>query len=68
MKKSAMQSKKRFRVGAKVRVLNPGVHGVVKEISDEPESLGEYWHTIETKSGERKEPGCNLEVIPHEQR
>jgi hypothetical protein len=67
MKKNAIQSKKRFRVGAKVRVLNPGVCGVVKETSDEPESLGEYWHTIETESGEMKEPGCNLELIPRQQ-
>jgi hypothetical protein len=57
-------AKKRFKVGTKVRVIMPGVSGTVKASSDEPESLGEYWHTIETKSGERQEPGCNLELIP----
>jgi hypothetical protein len=61
-----MQSKKRFKVGAKVRVLNPGVNGIVKEGSDEIGALGEYWHVIETKSGERKEPGSNLELLPEE--
>lgn len=61
------QDKKRFKVGAKVRVIMPGVSGVVKLGSEEPGSLGEYWHTIETKSGERNEPGCNLELIPAEQ-
>ncbi len=59
--------KKRFAVRAKVRVVMPGINGVVKQSSDKPESLGEYWHTIDTKSGERKEPGCNLELIPAEQ-
>jgi hypothetical protein len=59
--------KNRFKVGAKVRIVNPGINGVVKASSDEPESLGEYWHKIVTKSGEQDEPGCNLELIPAEQ-
>lgn len=56
--------RRRFKVGAKVRITTPGINGVVKESSDEPGPLGEYWHTIETKSGERKEPGSNIELIP----
>ena len=62
-----MKNKKRFKVGAKVRILTPGINGVVKQGSDEVGPLGEYWHVIETKSGERKEPGSNLELIPAEQ-
>lgn len=59
-----MSGKKRFAVGAKVRVKMPGVNGVVTEGDEEPTSLGEYWHTIQTEYGERKEPGCNLELVP----
>jgi len=54
----------RFAVGANVRVRNPGINGVVLELDDEPTVLGEYWHKIQTRHGERKEPGCNLELIP----
>ena len=42
----------------------PGVNGVITQLDDEPTSLGEYWHTIHTEHGERREPGCNLELIP----
>jgi len=56
--------KKRFAVGAEVRVIRPGVNGVVTQLDDEPAALGEYWHRIKTKHGERREPGCNLELIP----
>lgn len=62
-----MKNKKRFKVGAKVRILIPGINGVVKQTSDEMGPLGEYWPAIETKSGERKEPGSNLELTPIEQ-
>jgi len=62
-----MKNKKRFQVGAKVRILMPGINGVVKQGSDEMGPLGEYWHVIETNSGERKEPGSNLELISVEQ-
>lgn len=58
------RSKRRFRGGAKVRIINPGTIGVVQQGSDEPESLGEYWHKIKTEFGEQDEPGCNLELIP----
>jgi len=61
-----MKNRKRFKVGAKVRILVPGINGVVKQGSDEVGPLGEYWHVIETKAGERKEPGSNLELIPAE--
>jgi hypothetical protein len=61
-----MKNKKRFAVGAKVRIMLPGINGVVKQGSDEVGPLGEYWHVIETKSGESKEPGSNLELIPAE--
>ncbi|HVB33725.1 MAG TPA: hypothetical protein VNJ52_05045 [Patescibacteria group bacterium] len=62
-----MSQKKRFAVGAKVRVKMPGVNGIVKTVSDEIGALGEYWHTIETEHGERQEPGSNLELIPKAQ-
>jgi hypothetical protein len=62
-----MKNKKRFNVGAKVRIVSPGINGVVTQGSEEPGPLGEYWHVIETKFGERKEPGSNLELIPAEQ-
>ena len=55
---------KRFAVGAKVRVKNPGINGVVARLDEEPTALAEYWHTIQTERGERREPGCNLELIP----
>jgi hypothetical protein len=64
--KSAGQ-KKRFAVDAEVRVTMPGVNGVVTQLDDEPTVLGEYWHTIKTKHGERREPGCNLQLIPKAQ-
>jgi hypothetical protein len=56
-------AKKRFAVGAKVRVILPGVTGLVTQFDDEPTVLGEYWHKIKTQSGERHEPGSNLELI-----
>ena len=56
--------KKRFAVGASVRVIMPGINGVVTQLDDEPTVMGEYWHTIKTKHGERREPGSNLELIP----
>jgi len=55
---------KRFAVGTKVRVKTPGVNGVVTQLDEEPAALGEYWHTIHEEYGERREPGCNLELIP----
>jgi hypothetical protein len=42
----------------------PGVSGVVTQLDGEPAALGEYWHTVKTRHGERREPGCNLELIP----
>lgn len=59
-----MANKKRFAEGAQVRVKNPGVSGVVIKADDTPAALGEYWHTIKTESGERREPGSNLELVP----
>lgn len=59
-----MSDKKRFAVGAQVRVKNPGVNGIVAQNDDKPTVLGEYWHTIQTEQGERKEPGSNLELVP----
>lgn len=59
----AMKSPKRFAVGVFVRVRMPGVDGIVTELDDERSALSEYWHTIKTESGERREPGCNLELI-----
>src|SRR2546425_4274531 len=59
-----MGSANRFAVGTKVRVKMPGVNGVVTQLDEEPAALGEYWHTIHEEHGERREPGCNLELIP----
>lgn len=42
----------------------PGVNGTVMQVDDEQGPIGEYWHTIDTVHGERREPGCNLELIP----
>lgn len=56
--------KRRFAVGARVRVKMPGVNGIVTQLDDEPTALGEYWHSIQTERGERREPGCNLELVP----
>ena len=56
--------KKRFAVGAEVRVIMPGVTGIVVKFDHEPTVLGEYWHTVKTESGERREPGSNIELIP----
>jgi hypothetical protein len=54
---------KKFEVGAKVQILSPVIIGVVKKVSDELGPLGEYWHTIETRVGDRREPGRNLELF-----
>jgi hypothetical protein len=62
-----MSNKTRFAIGANVRVRNPGVNGIVREVDEEPTSLGEYWHTIQTEHGERNEPGCNLQLVPKAQ-
>ena len=56
--------KKRFAVGAEVRVKLPGVNGTVIQMDASPTTFGEYWHTVRTQSGDRKEPGSNLELIP----
>jgi hypothetical protein len=60
----AKPSKKRFAVGANVRVVTPGVNGIVTQVDDSPAAMGEYWHRIKTVLGERREPGSNLELIP----
>jgi len=60
----AMSPQKRFAVGARVVVKTPGVIGVITQADDEPTTLWEYWHTIKTEHGERREPGCNLELVP----
>src|SRR5215813_6304056 len=64
MARTKFPAKKRFAVGARVIVIMPGVAGVVTQVDDEPASLGEYWHEIKTNSGERHEPGSNLELVP----
>lgn len=56
--------RQRFAVGAQVRVMRPGVNGLVVRLDDRTTALGEYWHTVQTEFGERREPGCNLELIP----
>src|ERR1700722_972658 len=57
-------AKKRFAVGAHVRIKMPGVNGVVTQGDDLPAAMGEYWHRGETMHGERREPGCNLKLVP----
>src|ERR1700674_1892978 len=61
---TATSAKNRFAVGANVLITIPGVKGVVTQLDDEPTVLWEYWHTIRTERGERREPGCSLELIP----
>jgi len=58
-----MTDKKRFAVGAQVRVNRPGMNGVVTQVDDQPSVLGEYWHRISTEHRARKEPGSNLDLI-----
>jgi predicted nucleotide-binding protein len=60
----AVSDRKRFAIGAQVRVKRPGVNGVVTQFDETPSALAEYWHTIRTAHGERREPGCNLELVP----
>jgi hypothetical protein len=43
------------------------LNGVVVQADDRPGASGEYWHRIKTEHGERKEPGCNLELVPKPQ-
>lgn len=64
MRIAKQPARKRFAVGAKVRVITPGVNGVVIQADDEPAAMGEYWHRIKTERGERRDPGSNLELIP----
>jgi hypothetical protein len=63
-KEMKAKKKQRFDVGASVRVKNPGVNGVVVQLDSTPTALGEYWHTISTQRGPRREPGCNIELVP----
>ena len=56
--------KKRFAVGAEVRIIMPGVNGVVTQFDSTPTVMGEYWHIVHTEYGDRKEPGSNLELVP----
>jgi hypothetical protein len=55
---------KRFPIGTRVQVKNVAMNGVVLQSDDSPTALGEYLHGIQTKHGELREPGCNLEPIP----
>ncbi|MGA7524039.1 MAG: hypothetical protein WBW84_16425 [Acidobacteriaceae bacterium] len=56
--------KKRFAIGAEVRVKLPGVNGIVTQLDTAPTVMGEYWHTVRTEHGDRREPGSNLELVP----
>ena len=53
-----------FAVGSEVRVKLPGVNGIITQLDKSPTVLGQYWHTVLTEHGERREPGSNLELIP----
>jgi hypothetical protein len=61
---SAYKPPKQFAVGTKVRICMPGIDGVVTQMDVERGPMGEYWHTVQTKHGERREAGCSLELIP----
>ena len=63
-KTQAYKPPKRFALETPVRVKNPGVDGIVLQVDAERTVMSEYWHTVRTKFGERREPGCNLELIP----
>jgi hypothetical protein len=56
--------KKRFAVGAEVRIQMPGINGVVTQLDTAPTVMGEYWYTVRTGRGDRREPGSNLELVP----
>jgi hypothetical protein len=58
------RKRKRYAVGARVRIKNPGINGVVVQVEDETGAMGEYSHLVETGKHKRREPGCNLELIP----
>lgn len=58
------KTRQRFAVGAQVLVKTPGVVGTVVQVDEEPTVLWEYWHTIRTEHGDRREPGSNLELVP----
>jgi pyrimidine deaminase RibD-like protein len=64
IRQSKKAPKKRFAIGAEVRVKLPGVSGIVMQLDASPTVLGEYWHIVRTQLGDRKEPGSNLELIP----
>ncbi len=57
-------AKKRFTVGAEVRIRMPGINGVVAQFDTTPTVMGEYWHAVRTDRGDRREPGSNLELVP----
>ena len=42
----------------------PGIDGIVIQVDEERTVLSQYWHTVQTKFGERREPGSILELIP----
>lgn len=42
----------------------PGVEGVVTQLDSSPTVLGEYWHTVRTAHGDRREPGSNIKLVP----
>lgn len=56
--------KRRFAVGAEVRIRTPGINGVITQFDTVPTVMGEYWHTVLTEHGDRREPGSNLELVP----
>lgn len=57
---------KRFAVGERVRVRNPGVDGIVVQISDERGALAEYWHEVDTNMVSEASQGAILSSFhPH---
>ena len=56
--------KKRFAVGARVVVGMSNQVGTVLQVDDEPSVMGEYVHVVQTKNGELKAVGCDLELVP----
>jgi hypothetical protein len=63
-KSKAYKPPKRFAVGTPVRVMRPGIDGVVIQVDEERSFMSQYMHTVQTKFGDRRECGCTLELIP----
>jgi len=55
---------RRYAVGARVLVGFGRQPGTVLQVADAPSVMGEYVHVVQTKTGERKVLGSELELVP----